>query len=161
MGARISVAFLVAAFAMGGFLPRIAAAEERTVVGTIVRLDPAGGEIVVRDAAGASWSYKVDADAGIDLSGFRQGDRVKVSIGRATPLNMITAADRLRKGDRVEKAPYSPVGQRNPKGDGSVSKWVILCPECGEEFKIDVEEIPERCPLCKHEGSFEVVDVDD
>ena len=106
MGARISVAFLVAAFAMGGFLPRVAAAEERTVVGTIVRLDSAGGELVVRDAAGASWSYKVEADAGIDLSAFRPGDRVKVSIGRATPLNMITAADRLRKGDRVEKAPY-------------------------------------------------------
>jgi len=106
MGARISVAFLVAAFAMGGLLPGVAAAEERTVVGTIVRLDPAGGELVVRDAAGASLSYKVDAGAGIDLSGFRQGDRVKVSIGRATPLNMITAADRLRKGDRVEKAPY-------------------------------------------------------
>ena len=106
MGARISVAFLVAAFGMGGLLPGVAAAEERTVVGTIVRLDPAGGELVVRDAAGASWSYKVDAGAGIDLSGFRQGDRVKVSIGRATPLNMITAADLLRKGDRVEKAPY-------------------------------------------------------
>ena len=106
MGARISVAFLVAAFGLWGLLPGVAAAEERTVVGTIVRLDPAGGELVVRDAAGASWSYKVDADAGIDLSGFRQGDRVKVSIGRATPLNMITAADRLRKGDRVEKAPY-------------------------------------------------------
>ena len=27
-------------------------------------------------------------------------------IGRATPLNMITAADLLRKGDRVEKVPY-------------------------------------------------------
>jgi len=106
MGARIGVAFLVAAFAMGALLPGVAAAEERTVEGTIVRLDPAGGELVVRDAAGASWSYKVDAGAGIDLSGFRQGDRVKVSIGRATPLNMITAADRLRKGDRVEKAPY-------------------------------------------------------
>jgi len=37
---------------------------------------------------------------------FRPGDRVKVTIGRATPLNMITAADLLRKGDRVEKAPY-------------------------------------------------------
>jgi len=106
MGARIGVAFLVAVFAMGALLPGVAAAEERTVEGTIVRLDPAGGELVVRDAAGASWSYKVDAGAGIDLSGFRQGDRVKVSIGRATPLNMITAADRLRKGDRVEKAPY-------------------------------------------------------
>ena len=106
MGTRISVAFLVAAFGMGGLLPGFAAAEERSVVGTIARLDPAGGELVVRDPAGASWSYKVDADAGIDLYGFRQGDRVKVSIGRATPLNMITSADRLRKGDRVEKAPY-------------------------------------------------------
>jgi predicted Zn-ribbon and HTH transcriptional regulator len=42
-----------------------------------------------------------------------------------------------------------------------VSKWIILCPECGEEFQIDAEKIPERCPRCKHEGSFEVVDVDD
>ena len=106
MGARVSVAFLVAAFAMGGLLPGVAAAEERTVLGTIVRLDPAEGVLVVRDAAGASWSYKVEADAGIDLSAFRPGDRVKVSIGRATPLNMTTAADLLRKGDRVEKAPY-------------------------------------------------------
>jgi hypothetical protein len=83
-----------------------AAAEERTVTGAIVRLDPAGGVFTLRDAAGASWSYKVEAGAGIDLSGFRQGDRVKVTIGRATPLNMITAADLLRKGDRVEKAAY-------------------------------------------------------
>jgi len=105
MGARIIVSFLVAAFALGLF-PGGGAAEERTVVGTIVRLDPAGGALVVRDAAGASWSYKVEADAGIDLSVFRPGDRVKVSIGRATPRNMITAADLLRKGDRVEKAPY-------------------------------------------------------
>lgn len=104
MGARIVVSFLVVVFALGLF-PGPAAAEERTVVGTIVRLDPAEGVLVVREAAGASWSYKVDADAGIDLSAFRLGDRVKVSIGRATPLNMITAADLLRKGDRVEKAP--------------------------------------------------------
>jgi hypothetical protein len=105
MPARIIVSFLVAACALGLF-PGPAAAEDRTVVGTIVRLDPAGGVLVVRDAAGASWSYKVAADAGIDLSAFRRGDRVKVSIGRGTPLNMITAADLLRKGDRVEKAPY-------------------------------------------------------
>jgi len=105
MPARIIASFLVAAFALALFLGT-AAAEERTVVGTIVRLDSAGGVLVVRDAAGASWSYKVDADAGIDLSVFRPGDRIKVAIGRATPLNMITAADRLRKGDRVEKAPY-------------------------------------------------------
>jgi hypothetical protein len=105
MGARIIVSFLVAVFVLGSF-PGPAAAEERTVIGTIVRLDPSGGILVVRDAAGASWRYKVEDDAGIDLSAFRRGDRVKVSIGRATPLNMITAADPLRKGDRVEKAPY-------------------------------------------------------
>jgi len=104
MPARVVVCFLIAIFVLG-MASGPAAAEERTVVGTIVRLDPAGGVLVVRDAAGASWSYKVDAGAGIDLSGFRQGDRVKVSIGRATPLNMITPADLLRKGDRVEKAP--------------------------------------------------------
>ena len=105
MSSRVIVSFLVAAFALGMILGP-AVAEERTVAGTIVRLDPAGGALVVRDAAGASWSYKVEADAGIDLSAFRPGDRVKVSIGRATPLNMITAADPLRKGDRVEKVPY-------------------------------------------------------
>jgi hypothetical protein len=105
MPARIVLSFLAVVFALGPSLGT-AIAEERTVAGTIVRLDPAGGALVVRDAAGASWSYKVDADAGIDLSAFRPGDRVKVSIGRATPLNMITAADLLRKGDRVEKAPY-------------------------------------------------------
>ena len=105
MPARIIRSFLVAAFVLGLSLGP-AVAEERTVVGTIVRLDPAGGVLVVRDAAGASWSYKVEADAGIDLSVFRPGDRVKVTIARATPLNMITAADLLRKGDRVEVAPY-------------------------------------------------------
>jgi hypothetical protein len=105
MPARIILSFLAAVFGLGLFLGT-AVAEERTVVGTIVRLDPAGGVLVVRDAAGASWSYKVEADAGIDLPAFRPGDRVKVTIGRATPLNMITAADLLRKGDRVEKAPY-------------------------------------------------------
>ena len=105
MPAGIILSFLAAVFALGLF-PGPAVAEERTVVGTIVRLDPAEGVLIMRDAAGASWTYKVEADAGIDLSAFRRGDRVKVSIGRATPLNMITAADRLRKGDRVEKAPY-------------------------------------------------------
>ena len=105
MPARTIVPFLVAAFALALFLGP-AAAEERTVLGTIVRLDPSAGVLVVRDAAGASWSYKVEADAGIDLSAFRRGDRVKVSIGRATPLNMITASDLLREGDRVEKVPY-------------------------------------------------------
>jgi hypothetical protein len=105
MPARIILSFLAALFALGLFLGP-AVAEERTVVGTIVRLEHAAGVLVVRDSAGASWSYKVAADAGIDLSAFRPGDRVKVTIGRATPLNMITAADLLRKGDRVEKTPF-------------------------------------------------------
>ena len=39
-----------------------------------------------------------------------------------------------------------------------MSKWVVLCPACGGEFKIDAEEVPEQCPLCKHEGTFEIVD---
>ncbi len=78
----------------------------RTVAGTIVRLDPVAGTLAVRDAAGASWSYKVDPDAGVDLGKFRIGDRVTVTIRRPTPLNMTTAADRLRKGDRVEKDAY-------------------------------------------------------
>ncbi len=105
MRARIIGSFLVAAFVLGLF-PGPAAAEARIVVGTIVRLEPAEGLLVVRDAAGASWSYRIEADAGIDLSDFRPGDRVKVSIGRATPLNMITPSDLLRKGDRVEKTTY-------------------------------------------------------
>lgn len=33
--------------------------------------------LVAAFALGASWNYKVEADAGIDLSGFRAGDRVE------------------------------------------------------------------------------------
>ena len=81
-------------------------AEGRTVKGAIVRIDASAGTFTVRDAAGASWSYRVDPDAGIDLGPLREGDRVAVTIARPTPLNMITAADLLRKGDRVEKAGF-------------------------------------------------------
>jgi len=81
-------------------------AEERTVVGTIVALDTANRTLTVKDGKGVPWNYKVDRDAGIDLKEFKEGDRVSVTIGRATPLNMITAADRLRKGDRVTKIPF-------------------------------------------------------
>ena len=81
-------------------------AEGRTVTGTIVRVDPGAGTFTLKDAAGAAWNYKVEPDAGIDLGSFREGDRIAVTIGRATPLNMITAADLLRKGDRVQKAGY-------------------------------------------------------
>src|SRR3972149_800140 len=48
-----------------------------------------------------------------------------------------------------------------PGGGGVGSEWVVLCPARGEEFKIDVEEVPEQCPHCKHEGDFEIVDEDD
>jgi hypothetical protein len=78
----------------------------RTVTGTIVRIDAGAGTLTVKDAAGAAWSFKAEPDAGIDLGPFREGDRVSVTVGRATPPNMITAADRLRKGDRVEKAGF-------------------------------------------------------
>jgi len=81
-------------------------AEERTIVGTIVRLDSADRTLTVQDGKGAMWNYKVDGDAGISLANLKEGDRVSVTIGRATPLNMITAADRLRKGDRVTKIPF-------------------------------------------------------
>mgnify|MGYP006267625783 CR=1 FL=1 len=83
-----------------------ALAEGRSVTGTLVRIDAAAGTFTVKDAAGAAWSYQVEPDAGIDIGGFREGDRVTVTIGRATPLNMSTAADLLRKGDTVVKAGY-------------------------------------------------------
>ncbi len=83
-----------------------ATAEERTVVGTIERLDAAERTLTVKDGKGVAWNYRVDRDAGIPLEGLEVGDRVSVTIGRPTPLNMITAADRLRKGDRVTKIPF-------------------------------------------------------
>jgi len=96
--------------ALGAFLLAMAAfpahAEERTVVGTIVSVDAAERTLTVKDGKGVAWNYKVDRDAGIPLEGFRAGDRVSVTIGRPTPLNMITAADRLRKGDRVTRIPF-------------------------------------------------------
>jgi hypothetical protein len=98
---RLAAAFL---FLAAG-VPR-AVAEGRTVHGTIERISAAEGSFTIKDAAGVSWSYKADPDAGIDLSALQAGDRVAVTIGRPTPFNMITAADRLRKGDRVEKTGY-------------------------------------------------------
>ncbi|MGA7104297.1 MAG: hypothetical protein WBX49_03035 [Candidatus Deferrimicrobiaceae bacterium] len=96
--------------AMGTFLLAIGAvpalAEERTIVGTVVKLDASDRTLTVKDGKGVAWNYQVDRDAGIDLGDFKTGDRVSVTIGRATPLNMITAADRLRKGDRVRKIPF-------------------------------------------------------
>jgi len=95
---------------LGAFLLAIGAvpalAEVRTVVGTIVALDTANRTLTVKDGKGVPWNYQVDRDAGIDLGEFKTGDRVSVTIGRPTPLNMITTADRLRKGDRVTKIPF-------------------------------------------------------
>ena len=83
-----------------------ATAEEKTVVGTVVRQDVADRTFTVQDGKGVRWNYKVDRDAGIALEDIKEGDRVSDTIGRPTPLNMITAADRLRKGDRVKKIPF-------------------------------------------------------
>jgi len=103
---RNMVAHLAVAAAVAVLATSPAHAEGRTVSGTIVRIDAYAGTFTVKDAAGAAWSYKVEPDAGIDLGAFREGDRVAVTIARPTPLNMITAADLLRRGDRVEKAGY-------------------------------------------------------
>lgn len=96
--------------ALGAFLLSVAAipatAEERNVVGTIVRLGVAERTLTVKDGKGVAWNYRVDRDAGIPLEGLKEGDRVSVTIGRPTPFNMITAADRLRKGDRVTRIPF-------------------------------------------------------
>jgi hypothetical protein len=83
-----------------------ATAEEKTVVGTVVRHDVADRTFTVQDGKGVMWNYKVDRDAGIALEDIKEGDRVSVTIGRPTPPNMITAADRVRKGDRVTKVPF-------------------------------------------------------
>ena len=102
---RSIAAFLIFAAAFALFASPLLA-EGRTVTGTIVRIDAHAGTFTVRDAAGAAWSYKVEPGAGIDLGPLREGDRVAVTIARPTPLNMVTAADLLRKGDRVDKAGY-------------------------------------------------------
>lgn len=100
--------FLIAAlFALAIAVPQ-AFAEGRTVVGTISKIDLESGAFTVTDGMGVGWNYKVLSDTGIDLSEFREGDRVTVSIGRATPLNMMSSADYVRKGDRIVKTPPTP-----------------------------------------------------
>ncbi|MBI5576302.1 MAG: hypothetical protein HY896_08055 [Deltaproteobacteria bacterium] len=83
-----------------------AVAGGREIVGTIVKIDPAEGTFSVTDGMGVRWNYKVVQGAEVDLWDFREGDRVEVSIARATPLNMMSAADYFRKGDRIVKIPY-------------------------------------------------------
>jgi len=82
------------------------AGEEKTVTGTLVRLDREERTLTVQDGMGVRWNFRVDRDAGVDLSAVREGSRVRVSIARGTPPNMISAADRIRKGDRLEPVPY-------------------------------------------------------
>jgi hypothetical protein len=104
----------LAVIVAGAFLLLSAAvfAEGRTVEGRIVRVDPGSRSLSVKDSRGTVWNYSVDRDAGVDLPGLRPGVRVSVSIRRATPLNMSSPADRIRKGDRVVALPQG--GRREP-----------------------------------------------
>lgn len=86
--------------------PGLSAAEERTVTGTVVRLNFEDRSLGVEDGKGRVWNFRVDEDAEIDLADLRLGTRVRVSIARATPLNMISAADRIRRGDRIDRIPF-------------------------------------------------------
>lgn len=96
----IALSVLLAAVIFPLF-PSAVSAEERTVVGRISRLDPAAGTFTVTDGAGAGWNFKVEKGSGIELSKLKAGDRVEVKIARATPRNMMSAADLLKKGDKV------------------------------------------------------------
>ena len=82
------------------------AAGERTIAGTISKIDREAGTFSVTDGMGARWNYKALPEADIDLSQFEEGDRVSVSIARATPPNMMVSADYLRKGDKLVRIPY-------------------------------------------------------
>lgn len=101
---RLRTAALAAAFL--ALVPALSAGEERTVSGTLVRLDVNERTLAVEDGKGAIWNFRVDEDAGIELSELVLGARVRVSIARGTPLNMMSAADRIRKGDRVDRIPF-------------------------------------------------------
>ena len=103
-GRRRSTIVLLAAIASLLFFvpPNEVGAGERTVIGRITKLDPAARTFAVTDGTGTGWNYKVAADAEIDLHEFKVGDRVSVTISRATPLNMMSAADIVRKGDKVD-----------------------------------------------------------
>lgn len=83
------------------FMAAAAFAEERTIFGTLTKLDRAARTLTVTDGKGVPWNFNVDRNAGIDLGAVRLGDRVRVEIARATPLNMMSAADLLRRGDKL------------------------------------------------------------
>jgi len=79
-------------------------AEERMITGRITTLDAAGRTLTVTDGTGTGWNFKVARDAEINLHAFKVGDRVTDTISRATPRNMMSAADVLKKGDKVVPA---------------------------------------------------------
>lgn len=80
--------------------------EAKTITGTLVRLDLEERTLTVEDGMGGRWNFLVDRDAGIELAGLRKGSGIRVTIARGTPPNMISAADRVRKGDRIEPVPF-------------------------------------------------------
>ncbi len=98
--------FIVAALVVLAVTAMPAPAEERTIVGTISKIDLDARTFSVTDGMGVRWNYKALPEAAIDLSRFEEGDRVSVSVTRATPLNMMVSADYFRKGDRIVKIPY-------------------------------------------------------
>lgn len=79
--------------------------EGKTVTGTLVRLDREERTLTIEDGMGGRWNFLVDRDAGIDLSPLREGTTIRVTIARGTPPNMISTADRIRKGDRNDPVP--------------------------------------------------------
>jgi len=98
--------FIVASLVVLAAVAIPAHAEERTIVGTISRIDLDARTFSVTDGMGVRWNYKALPEAAVDLSRFEEGDRVSVSVARGTPLNMMVSADYLRKGDRIVKIPY-------------------------------------------------------
>jgi len=100
---RIAVPLLAALMLIPACHPR---GEGKTVAGTLVRLDAEERTLTVEDGKGVPWNFRVDRNAGIDLSAFRKGSKIRVTIARGTPPNMMSAADRIRKGDRIDPVPY-------------------------------------------------------
>lgn len=101
----LCIAAAVAVF-VAAALP--AGAGGRTITGTIAAVDPQAGTFSVTDESGVRWNYKVLTGVEIDLGKFRVGDHVTVSIARATPPNMMSAADYFRKGDTLVKNGKNP-----------------------------------------------------
>ena len=97
---RILVPLFAALLLLSACHPR---GEERTVTGTLVSVDEYARTLTVQDGNGVKWNFTVDRNAKIDLSPFSVGSKVRVTIARGTPPNMSSAADRIRKGDRIEE----------------------------------------------------------